>query len=950
MTTNAIEPTNILPIVSNQMKTKYTTLNSFLKAHFLKKEDQRKSTNTRIPDDKTGSYGGKYYIEESEYSEFLKIYAQEVFKKGKMEHLTECQYEKGPILIDVDLRHDYSITERQYTEDHIVDLIGLYLEVFKKLFQIDDNTTIPIYIFQKSSVNRISEKQITKDGIHIIISLHCEHSIQLIIRKMILQMIGDCWTDLQLTNNWDSVFDEGISTGHTNWQLVGSCKPAHEPYKLSQIYNVTYDDTDGEFAIVKQDITKFDIIKNINKLSARYQEHYEPFLTNEGLEQLKGTIKNKKMSVNTNINTNTLVKDIHILTVTNQEQLDECHKIFIESIPPDKYQLIEANDYTLALPPEYYEQGSYAKWFQVGCALRNIDNSLFITWVKFSAQSSSFNFSEIRNLWEQWSRFDVKKDGLTLRSIMYWIKTDAPDKYKDIRENSIDFYIEQTINSGLAEQAVSDKKPCGATDFDIATVLYHLKKDNFICSSVKGNQWYQYINHRYIEIDSGTTLRMAISTEVRQLYARKAEQITKSISELPEGDGRIPMLQKRVAKVMTIFTRLGCTSDKKNIMTEARELFYDGNFYKLLDTNPYLLCCTNGVWDFREGIFRDGRPDDYISKCTNIDYIPITDKHRKTVDEIYDFMSKLFPIEELRTYMWDHLSSTLVGTAVNQTFNNYIGGGRNGKSVLITLMTKILGEYKGDMPLTAVVTQRRVSIGGLAPEIASLKGVRYAVMQEPKMGDVLNEGLLKEYTSGFDTISARAPYQPDPVKFIPQFKLVVCANVLPEVKAQDHGTWRRIRVVPFLTLFTENPVDNDPHKPYQYSVDSTIDEKFDIWKTVFLALLVDRVIKTQGKVVDCETVLKASNEYRQKQDVISQFIEEKIVQVTNGTLKKSAVNTEFKMWYESNYGGRGPNSKELHSQLDKLYGNSINATWKGISINYDTKTDTPDEDEVDDVF
>ena len=56
------------------------------------------------------------------------------------------------------------------------------------------------------------------------------------------------------------------------------------------------------------------------------------------------------------------------------------------------------------------------------------------------------------------------------------------------------------------------------------------------------------------------------------------------------------------------------------------------------------------------------------------------------------------------------------------------------------------------------------------------------------------------------------------------------------------------------------------------------------------------------------------------------------------------------MWYESNYGGRGPNSKELHSQLDKLYGNSINATWKGISINYDTKTDTPDEDEVDDVF
>jgi phage/plasmid-associated DNA primase len=55
-------------------------------------------------------------------------------------------------------------------------------------------------------------------------------------------------------------------------------------------------------------------------------------------------------------------------------------------------------------------------------------------------------------------------------------------------------------------------------------------------------------------------------------------------------------------------------------------------------------------------------------------------------------MAKLFPEQELREYMWEHLSSTLVGTALNQTFNNYLGGGRNGKSVLVTLMTKTLGE------------------------------------------------------------------------------------------------------------------------------------------------------------------------------------------------------------------------------------------------------------------
>jgi hypothetical protein len=41
-------------------------------------------------------------------------------------------------------------------------------------------------------------------------------------------------------------------------------------------------------------------------------------------------------------------------------------------------------------------------------------------------------------------------------------------------------------------------------------------------------------------------------------------------------------------------------------------------------------------------------------------------------------------------------------------------------------------------------------------------------------------------------------------------------------------------------------------------------------------MLVKRAIETKGAVADCETVLQASNEYKKKQDVMSQFIEERI--------------------------------------------------------------------------
>ena len=59
---------------------------------------------------------------------------------------------------------------------------------------------------------------------------------------------------------------------------------------------------------------------------------------------------------------------------------------------------------------------------------------------------------------------------------------------------------------------------------------------------------------------------------------------------------------------------------------------------------------------------------------------------------------------------------------------------------------KCLGDYKGDVPLT-LVTDKRAKVGGLTPEIVKLKGIRYAVMQEPSKDDIINEGVLKQLTS-----------------------------------------------------------------------------------------------------------------------------------------------------------------------------------------------------------
>ena len=201
---------------------------------------------------------------------------------------------------------------------------------------------------------------------------------------------------------------------------------------------------------------------------------------------------------------------------------------------------------------------------------------------------------------------------------------------------------------------------------------------------------------------------------------------------------------------------------------------------------------------------------------TNIDYKPYDKISKKLKGEIETFMEQLFPEKELRDYMYQHLASTCIGNIMNNTFNIYTGCGRNGKSILVDLMSKCLGDYKGTVPIT-LITQSRNTIGSTSPEIVQLMGTRYAVMQEPSKGDSINEGIMKEITGG-DPIQGRALFK-DTITFVPQFKLVVCTNTLFDVKSNDDGTWRRIRVCDFMSKFLDTPYKDDdkfPKSEYPY--------------------------------------------------------------------------------------------------------------------------------------
>lgn len=951
---------------NSKLSTKiYKKLFDFLQDHkYDKKVHLNGPTHTRIGDRDSEIYGGSYVILENETDVFHQLYFQDIIKKNKKEYLTENQFhdDSAPIMIDIDLHFALETEERIYNMDHIDDLVDLYLAELPKIYQFDGDAAFNIFVFEKDNVNRVKDKNITKDGIHMKISLQMHHLGQQVLRKRILDKIVECWGSLPIVNTWNEVFDDGISKGHTNWQMYGSRKPHHEPYKLSQVYNVTFDSEDGELINERGDINEYLNATTFNKLLARSKDTPYYFYKNEFQQEIDTFIPDGpqlQRVKSSNIETNLMfIEDGSgssvISTIKNADELDTYLQRFLETIPPHEYQLKELHEYVNVLPETYYGTGSYAKWIRVMWALKNTSNRLLIVWIAFSAKSPSFNYSDIPQLCDDWDNREKRDTGISNRSIIYWAKNDNPDGAKAVRENTIGYYIDNTINSVTASSQTNNAK--GAGDYDIAVVLHQMFKDEYICSDIKNGHWWRFDKPKWKEIDSGTTLRRAISRDLRELYRARASELQNYLSTLDQEDEKYKSIKAKIDTAMKIVMRLGQTSDKTNIMKEAKDLFYDDEFYDRLDSDPYLLCCKNGVVDFKEKCFREGRPEDYLTKCTDINYYQLTSsRHKNIIGEIHDFMEKLFPVEELRDYMWNHLAAVLIGKpSLNQSLYNYIGRGRNGKSALTDLMQKVLGTYKAMAPIS-IISQGRGKVGGLAPEIVALKGARYVVMQEPESTDVIHEGPMKELVSGIEPITARAPYMTKSVVFTPQCALVVCCNTHMSVRTQDDGTWRRLKVVPFVAKFTENPVDDDEECPHQFVVDPNLMDKYPLWSETMLALLVEKAYVNQGKVNDCGIVHEASLAYRERQDYLSEFITDKVAKSDGYSIRKGELSNEFKQWFITNIGTKNPKPKEIHDYMDRKFGKNRGGVWKNVKIKLYDESDFAEvageqqEDEADNI-
>jgi phage/plasmid-associated DNA primase len=273
-------------------------------------------------------------------------------------------------------------------------------------------------------------------------------------------------------------------------------------------------------------------------------------------------------------------------------------------------------------------------------------------------------------------------------------------------------------------------------------------------------------------------------------------------------------------------------------------------------------------------------PDD-PKKCEHL-------KIYYSMELLEDLFEKIFPNPEVRHYARIFHSSLLCGECPDEKIHFYTGmnsgdqTGSNGKSTVDSLNMKLLGEYA--VPgHPSLLTEQRESAGSANSAFMAMKTMRYVSFQEIQQTGsnqtVLNMQVVKTLT-GNDVQTGRELYEKQSKPFLPTWKIVVSANKLPPVSADDGGTRRRLADIPFEAKFMRSREDMEEAlaagEKHVHLIDFTlktrINNDISLRQAYFHMLARVFPLWRRSKLPKCAAVEAHTNDYLDNQDVIKLWL------------------------------------------------------------------------------
>jgi P4 family phage/plasmid primase-like protien len=831
-----------------------------------------------------GALKGRWNVSDEDYTAFLdELHTYLFVQRRRPQNLVEQRRNDGfaPLLVDLDFKYspDGQLV-RRFEETHIQEFVGCLCKTVGHLFEVAaDELRFFVCLRPMPYEQRKGGQHIIKDGLHIQCpDLVLSSDAQQLIRAAMLDegALERCFSGTDYVNRADDIYDESVAK-KGGWFFYGESKPDIPPYLLSKVYS--YDPNAAELS--ECDASDWSARELLELLSIRYGvEATELELTEVGRDLQRRT-RNRIEAPEP-----AQAPKKAAAAVAEHDGDETVNNTITGNFPGwlrDQFGGYDEGQIEMArrlarecLSAERVD--GYMSWMEVGWCLHAIDGSddMFQCWMDVSAKSPKFNGNDVGKLkgdWDaNWRRGDLPNK-LTLRSLHYWAKMDNPQRYKEITEDDVINKIQYTME---------------ATHHHVAQIMFAVFWENYKCTSeARRMEWYEYRNHMWRKLQQGVEIRNHISTKIRDLVVAAQNRARAGLVSLDGREGKEfkdSKEWKQFDALIKFERQLYNSTFKSSVMTEAQGIFYEDEFADKLNMNPFMLGCANGVLTVRKSdespgvTFRSGKSEDYVSYQVGrnlpdldaISYIPYDPRHPIQA-EIDDFMSKIFPDAGLRDYMWRLLSSHLEGNNREQKYYIWIGRGGNGKSKLVELMRKVLGDYVTSLQSTAL-TRKRPDAGSANPEIMAIRNKRFIYLQEPDENEPLNTSRMKQF-SGEDIVEARGLFA-DQSKFKITGKLHMMCNKLPPITMMDDGTWRRIRVVPFVSKFVDasnpdlNPANN------VFPKDDQLDVKMNRWREHFFSRLVhvyEHEYCKRGLSPEPDCVMAASRQYKESFDQYAKF-------------------------------------------------------------------------------
>ena len=311
------------------------------------------------------------------------------------------------------------------------------------------------------------------------------------------------------------------------------------------------------------------------------------------------------------------------------------------------------------------------------------------------------------------------------------------------------------------------------------------------------------------------------------------------------------------------------------------------------DKNPFLLGTPGGVIDLSTGQLARPRPEDYMTKSTTVAPAE-SDTPCPIFDKFLDEATAGDP--GLKRFILQFSGYCLTGSTKEQELLFIYGPGGNGKSVLQTVVSDILGDYAKTAPMETFAAskhQRHLT------ELAMLAGARLVAVSETEKGQAWSESRVNAMTGG-DKITANFMRQ-DHFTYVPEFKIMVVGNNKPQIQSVNAAARRRFNIIPF---------EHQPKEP-----DKMLGTKLKSEYPAILRRLIDGCLDWQANgFVKPKVVLEATREYFEEQDLFGRWLEERCELGPNLVEKVSALYHSWQKYAEQN-GEMAQSSKVFSSML-----------------------------------